>query len=73
MNVVTHEKPKSVLSAEEMERRRETVRRAVASSRIEGMTHAPEADPVFEAYVRGEIDAREIVPRLNRLRELHRA
>ena len=51
-----------------MERRRKVVRQAVASSRIEGAYHDPDMDPVFEAYIRGEIDANQLVPRINHIR-----
>ena len=52
------------ISAEESARRREIVRRADAHNRIEGIFRDPASDAVFEAFVRGEIDVTEIVPRL---------
>jgi len=67
MNVITPTKPKAKISAEEMERRREAVRQADASNRIEGIYREPESDPIFDAYIRGEIDATEIIPRLKAL------
>ena len=70
MTIAQRIETKSPISIEEMERRREVVRQAVASSRIEGAFHDVEMDPVFDAYIRGEIDARQIVPRLNELRRL---
>jgi hypothetical protein len=42
MNVITPAKPKAKISAEEMERRREAVRQADASNRIEGRFPTPE-------------------------------
>jgi hypothetical protein len=48
----------------EMERRRRTVRRAQAHGRLEGIRRSPDSDPVFEAFIRGEISATEIIPRL---------
>jgi hypothetical protein len=56
------------ISAEEMERRREALREADASNRIEGVFREPESDPIFEAFVRGEIEVEEIIPRLKALR-----
>ena len=67
MNVITPTKPKAKITAEEMERRREAVRQADASNRIEGIYREPESDPIFDAYIRGEIDATEIIPRLKAL------
>lgn len=67
MNVTLHEKPKAPISAEEMERRREVVRRADACSRIEGLYRSAKAAPIFESFIRGEIDLHEIIPRLNQL------
>jgi hypothetical protein len=52
------------LSAEEMTRRREAVSRADAHNRIEGIYRDPETDAIFEAFVRGDIEAAEIIPRL---------
>jgi hypothetical protein len=56
------------ISAEEMERRREALRQADASNRIEGVFRGPETDPIFEAFIRGEIEVEEINPRLKALR-----
>jgi hypothetical protein len=49
---------------EESARRREVLRRADARNRLEGLSRNAETDPIFEAFVRGEIDVTEIVPRL---------
>jgi Antitoxin VbhA len=51
-------KPK--ITPEEMDRRREALRQADASNRIEGVFRAPETDAIFEAFIRGEIEADEI-------------
>jgi hypothetical protein len=67
MNVITPTKPKAEISADEMERRRERVRRGDAHNRIEGLARGPETDSVFEAYIHGEIEVTEIVPRLKAL------
>ena len=57
-------KTKARISAEEVARRREALRQADASNRIEGIFRDPESDAVFEAHIRGDIDVTEIVPRL---------
>jgi hypothetical protein len=57
------------ISAEEMERRREALRQADASNRIEGVYRSPESDAVFEACIRGEIEIHEVIPRLKALKE----
>jgi len=57
-------KTKAAISAEEVARRREALRQADASNRIEGIFRDAESDAVFEAHIRGEIDVTEIVPRL---------
>ena len=49
------------ITAEEMRRRRH-VETAIADSRLEGMTDiSAEERAVFEAYIRGEIEASELV------------
>lgn len=58
------------ISAEEMERRREMVADAVHSNAIECARHGPEVDPIFEAFINGEIEATDIVPQIKRLRDL---
>jgi Antitoxin VbhA len=52
------------ITTAEMARRREHVRRADAENRLEGLTRNPATDPMFEAYIRGEIEAIEIVQSL---------
>jgi hypothetical protein len=71
MNVITPTKPKAEISADEMERRREALRQADASNRIEGLYRNPNGDAVYEAFIRGEIELDEIAPRIEALR-LHR-
>lgn len=54
------------LSAEEVDRRRRIVRDAYHSNRIEGLSANPAVEHVFEAFIAGEIEAHDIVPRLRR-------
>jgi hypothetical protein len=65
MAVITRTRPK--ISAAEVERRRNAVRRAAAHNRIEGQFPSLEGSRIFEAFIRGEIDQSEILPRLNAL------
>ena len=60
-------KPK--ITPEEMERRREALRQADASNRIEGAFREPETDAIFEAFICGEIEVHEINPLLKALNE----
>ena len=53
--------PKPRITPEEMERRRGHVRTAIADSRIEGMATSAEELAIFEAYIRGEIEAGDLV------------
>ncbi len=55
------------ISAAEMERRRKALRQADASNRIEGQFRSPESSPIFEAFIHGEIEMDEILPRLKAL------
>lgn len=50
------------IPAEEMERRREALRRADAHNRIEGLFPNPDTQPVYEAFIRGDIELEEILP-----------
>jgi Antitoxin VbhA len=50
------------ISAEEMDRRREMVRQADASNRLEGQIRDPASDPIFETYIRGDIEVTDMVP-----------
>ena len=56
------DEPKPTITPEEMERRRVHVRNAIAGSRIEGLPPptSPELE-IFEAYIRGEIEAADLV------------
>ncbi len=67
MNVIAPTKPKAAISADEMERRREALRRADADHRIEGLSRTPESEPIFAAFVRGDIELHEILPRVKAL------
>jgi len=57
-------KPRVRISPAEVERRRRIVRQADAHNRIEGVFREPETDAIFDAFVRGDIEATDIVPRL---------
>jgi hypothetical protein len=52
------------LSPEEIARRREANRQAIACNRIEGIEHDPATDPIFEAWIIGEIDDEEAIARI---------
>lgn len=58
---------KPTITTEEIERRRAALREADASGRIEGLVRTPESEPVYEAFVRGEIALHEIIPRVKAL------
>jgi hypothetical protein len=50
------------ISPEEMQRRREHVRAAIADSRLEnGLPPSAAELEIFEAYIRGEIEAGDLV------------
>jgi Antitoxin VbhA len=55
------------LNAEEIRRRREAYRQALACDRIEGIPHDPATDPIFEAWIVGEIDSDEAIARIKAL------
>jgi hypothetical protein len=65
MTAISDMKPK--ISATEVERRRNAVRRAAAHNRIEGQFPSPEGNRIFDAFIRGEIDQSEILQRLDAL------
>ena len=50
-----------MITAEEMQRRRKHVRAAIADSRIEGIATSAAELEIFEAYIRGEIEAADLV------------
>jgi hypothetical protein len=58
------ERRKKKISAEESILRIERVRRGDANNRIEGISSDPKSDIVFAAYISGDIEVTEIVPRL---------
>jgi hypothetical protein len=60
-------RPKAKVSAEEMTRRREAVQWGDAHNRIEGLYRSPETDSIYDAFVRGDIEFEDILPRLNAL------
>jgi hypothetical protein len=57
------------INAAEIARRREAVQWADAHNRIEGQFPSPESEKIFEAFICGDIEQSEILPRL---RALHR-
>ncbi len=65
-NIVA-EKPKLRISAEESARRRSVLSSADADQRIEGLFRTPESEPVYQAFVRGEIELEDILPRIQAL------
>jgi hypothetical protein len=64
---------KPVISPAEIERRKKHVAVAVANERIEGMTPCPEADEICAAYIRGEIEAKDLVTVYKRGQQQHGA
>ena len=56
------------ISHEEMERRRKMVRDAVRSNAIEGARHGADVNPIFDAFIRGDIEATDILPQIKHLR-----
>jgi hypothetical protein len=65
MAVTEATKPK--ISAAEMDRRRVALRHADAHNRIEGQFPSPSSTEIFEAFIRGDIEREEILPRLHAL------
>jgi hypothetical protein len=49
------------ITREEMERRREAVRTADAENRLEGLVRDSGTDPIFEAFILGEIELPELL------------
>jgi hypothetical protein len=60
----TRKRRKMKISAEESRIRSERVRRADANNRIEGISSDPRSHAIFAAYIGGDIEVIEIVPRL---------
>jgi hypothetical protein len=52
---------KPAISAEQVERRRAHVRIAIADNRIEGIATSAATLEICEAYIRGEIEAADLV------------
>ncbi|HJU19695.1 MAG TPA: hypothetical protein VJ770_24845 [Stellaceae bacterium] len=55
------------ISAEEITQRRQALRQADANNRLEGVFREPATNEIFEAHIRGEIDASEMMARLKAL------
>ena len=53
--------PKPTISPEETQRRRAHVRVAIADNRIEGIPTSGATLEILEAYIRGEIDAGDLL------------
>jgi Antitoxin VbhA len=51
----------NIITPEETERRREHVKAAIACSRLAGMAISHATQEIFDAYIRGEIEARDLV------------
>jgi U3 small nucleolar ribonucleoprotein component len=64
-DIVARAKPE--ISAQEMERRREVVRRADAQNRIEGQFRGPETDDIVEAFIRGDIEVTDMAAQFEAL------
>ncbi len=60
-------KTKAKITAAEMQRRREALRQADAHNRIEGQYPTAGGSAIFEAFIRGEIERDQILPRLHAL------
>jgi hypothetical protein len=59
--------PKPRITPEEMQRRRGHVRSAIADNRIEGLPPpSPAEEEIYDAYIRGEIDAGDLVAEYKR-------
>ncbi len=50
-----------------MERRREALRQADASNRIEGLFRNPATTPISEEFIRGDIELADVWPRVQAL------
>jgi hypothetical protein len=60
-------RPSPAITADEEERRRQHVASAYSHNRIEGIMPDPEGQPIFEAYISGEIDVAELGQRIDAL------
>ena len=63
--IFPRQKPR--LTAEKVEQRRDHVRVGDSENRLEGVFRDPKTDPVFEIYIRGDIEVTDIVPQLKAL------
>jgi hypothetical protein len=54
------------ITADEMQRRRSHVETAIAANRLEGIETSAEARAILDAYIRGEIDAGDLVTEYKR-------
>jgi len=54
------------ISADEMRRRRKHVETAISANRLEGIATSNEARAICDAYIRGEIDAGDLVTEYKR-------
>ncbi len=70
MNYVAPQ-PKAKITAAESERRRKIVRMGDAHNRIEGIFREPATDEIVEAFVRGDIEATDLVPLFKAQLESH--
>lgn len=61
------------ISAEEVDRRRELIRRADHENELEGQTRDPATDHIFEAYIQGKIDLGDVIPLLKEFHASGRA
>ena len=59
---------KARISDAEMEKRRRLVNSADHSNAMEGLKRDPATDHIFKAFIRGEIEATDIVPMLKEFR-----
>jgi len=64
---------KPVISPAEIERRMKHVATAIANQRIEGISPSPEVDEICAAYIRGEIEAQDLVEVYKRRQQQHGA
>ena len=55
------------MRAEEIARRRKAFEMAKHENRLEGIAHDPATDPIFEAWIQGEIDSEEAIARIKAL------
>ena len=60
------------ISSEEVERRRKMVRSAFRSNAMEGLRPNPACQPVFDAYIAGEIELDELGRRIDAVLGLRR-